>query len=104
MGCVVIFNPFGPVETVGEWKARKRAQATRFMERDPALELEDWQDYGTKFVLIHRKEKSALVIGCLPRDDIEQSTIDVGDEQIADWLFMLGSQWHPDQIAQMHRP
>lgn len=51
-------------ETVGEWQARKRAQAMRFMILDPSLALEDWAGFETSFVLV-QSDGHPITIGRL---------------------------------------
>lgn len=73
-------------ETVGEWQARKQAQADRFIRRYPTLKLERWQDYGTCFVLIAGDPKlgavDAITIGQLAREEIGQPLVDRSDEWV----------------------
>jgi hypothetical protein len=78
-------------ETVGEWQARKRAQAQRFMRVDPSIRSESWMDYKTRFVLIH-PQTGVLTIGQLERLD-HQPRIDLTDEQIAQWLAGGATGW-----------
>lgn len=76
-------------ETIGEWQDRKKAQARRFMERDPSLLVEQWQNYETRFILIHADVNRPLVIGQLARDETGQPLIDLTDRQIEEWAAPL---------------
>lgn len=76
-------------ETVGEWQNRKKAQAERFMTRDPSLSLDNHGDHETRFVLVHQGFSSALKFGQLPRRAGGQPRVDLTDDEIEAWAAPL---------------
>lgn len=78
-----------PAETVGEWQRRKLGQVLRFKERDPLLLSDTSGDYGTKYALYRSDRGTALVIGQLARDDLNQPKVDLSDDQIEQWAAPL---------------
>lgn len=74
-------------ETLGEWRARKKAQAARFTKLDPKLQLDESMDMGTGFSLWCANPLTALVIGRRAHDAVP--AIDLTDEQIERWAAQV---------------
>ncbi len=75
-------------ETRGEWQARKKAQADIVLSRHRDIKLEHWQDYGTRFVLVHGDPhvSRVLMIGQLAREETGQELIDLSNAEIDAWV------------------